>query len=459
MPTLSASDYTTFVKAQASALAYANGRVPNTIQTSSQPYPNQSVLNATLLASQASYVAATPGTVKTVLPVITAVSTNTVTAARTDILSAATADVVTAATGSSSAKTFTYTTSVSHGLVVGDLISITGLSAVTLTSVNVTNLAVTSVPSPTTFVIFVTAGAQDGTITTQSGRLNIGNLATPTAYYTSSVPHGLSVGTSVTISGFTTLGNVTSKTVTRVIDSTRFAIANNGIASGVGTGTGSITGLVYYTTSVPHGLVTGQTGITITDITTFTAATLTVANVGSTTNFALASSTPGTAVTGQTGRIAGFVYYTTAAGHLQTANIPFTTYMIVGLTTTPAFNISDFTITSVPDGTTFIVANAATGTAITGQSGYFERTTRRVPRTVILGNARIRPYDGMGPVNNPKSLSTVAQSGTLSSAKFQQRGGLPLTAPKGTNTYAPMPQLARVDTKATGAYPSVRQPV
>jgi len=73
--------------------------------------------------------------------------------------------------------------------------------------------------------------------------------------------------------------------------------------------------------------------------------------------------------------------------------------------------------------------------------------------------ARVRPYNGKGPVNQPKSLSTVAQSGTLSSAKFQQTGGLPLTAPKGTNTYAPVPQIARVDTKATGAYKSVRQPV
>jgi hypothetical protein len=67
---------------------------------------------------------------------------------------------------------------------------------------------------------------------------------------------------------------------------------------------------------------------------------------------------------------------------------------------------------------------------------------------------RVRPYDGMGPVNNPNSLSAVAQSGTLSSAKFQQTGGLPLTAPKGSGVYAPVPQLARVNTRATGAYAS-----
>ncbi len=82
-------------------------------------------------------------------------------------------------------------------------------------------------------------------------------------------------------------------------------------------------------------------------------------------------------------------------------------------------------------------------------------TPRNSTLRVVNGQIQsVRPYDGIGRVNQPKSLSTVAQSGTLSSSKFQQRGGLPLTAPKGTNTYAPVPQLARVDTKATGAYAS-----
>jgi hypothetical protein len=75
--------------------------------------------------------------------------------------------------------------------------------------------------------------------------------------------------------------------------------------------------------------------------------------------------------------------------------------------------------------------------------------------------ARVRPYNGMGPVNKPKSLSTVhnSTSTTQSSGKFQQTGGLPLTAAKSDGVYAPVPHLARVDTKATGAYKSVRQPV
>jgi len=63
---------------------------------------------------------------------------------------------------------------------------------------------------------------------------------------------------------------------------------------------------------------------------------------------------------------------------------------------------------------------------------------------------RVRPFEGVGYVNQPKNLSAISQSGTLSSAKFQQVGGLPLTAPKSSGVYAPMRQLARVDTKVTG---------
>lgn len=71
---------------------------------------------------------------------------------------------------------------------------------------------------------------------------------------------------------------------------------------------------------------------------------------------------------------------------------------------------------------------------------------------------RVLPYNGKGPVNQPKSLSTVTRSGTLSSGKTQQVGGLPLIGAKGDGVYAPVAHLARVDTKATGAYKSVRQP-
>jgi len=71
MPNISASDYTAFVKAQAASLAYQNGKIPNKIQTSAQPYPIQSALNAQLLASQAAAVITpTKSTVKAVNGVV-----------------------------------------------------------------------------------------------------------------------------------------------------------------------------------------------------------------------------------------------------------------------------------------------------------------------------------------------------------------------------------------------------
>lgn len=60
MPTLSASDYTTFIKLKAANAAYQNGNIPKQIQRTYQPYPTISIMNAQLFASQAS-LAVTPG--------------------------------------------------------------------------------------------------------------------------------------------------------------------------------------------------------------------------------------------------------------------------------------------------------------------------------------------------------------------------------------------------------------
>ena len=73
---------------------------------------------------------------------------------------------------------------------------------------------------------------------------------------------------------------------------------------------------------------------------------------------------------------------------------------------------------------------------------------------IVLTNGvlqRVRPYAGKGNVNNPDALSTVSGS-AFGSSKFQQNGGLPLTGAKGSGAYDPPKHLARVDTKATGAY-------
>ena len=310
MPTLSASDYTSFIKAQAASQAYRNGAVPIPIQTRDQPFLNQSTLNAQLLTSQAAYV---------LTPSKPIVYTITVTDASSSIITGI--EVLLDESGNSIVE---YSTSVPHGLITGDIISITGIVGFN-PALNIINSAITTT-SPTSF------------------RYSL----------------GFSYGSS-------------------------------------------------------EGIVTPVTA-----------------------------------------RIVGFVYYTTATAHgIQTTEQKLT---ITGLSTS-AFNLNLEIFSKIPSSTVFAIATSATGTTVTGASGLLTVARFPNPNATILGNARIRPYDGVGYVNNPKSLVTLSQSGTLSSGKTQQLGGLPTTAPKGSGTYAPTPQLARVDTKATGAYKAVRSPV
>jgi hypothetical protein len=310
MPTLSASDYTTFIKAQAASQAYRNGAIPIPIQTRAQPFLNQSILNAQLLTSQAAYVVAPSKIVVERVPT-----------------------------------------------------TISAASATTLTG----------------------AASSDG-----------GTTVT----YTSSVAHGLTAGMVVTISGFT--GGTT----------VNFNLANQ--------------------TVIANGL---------------TATVFKVEN----------TATGTTTTTSTTGRINGYVYYTTAAAH----NLPVTNTQNITITglSTSAFNLTLVNVALAPSSTVFAVANSATGSAVTGASGVINVTRYPNRDSTIIGNARVLPYSGYGNVNNPKSLVTLTQSGTLSSSKTQQTGGLPTTAPKWSGVYAPTPQLARVDTKATGAYKAVRSPV
>ena len=56
MPTLSASDYTQFLKYKAAAVAYQNGTAPRRIQTTDQIVPTPSMLNTIIRTSQASLV-------------------------------------------------------------------------------------------------------------------------------------------------------------------------------------------------------------------------------------------------------------------------------------------------------------------------------------------------------------------------------------------------------------------
>jgi hypothetical protein len=56
MPTLSASDYTNYLKYKTAAVAYTSGNAPRAIQTVDQAAPTMNVINSIVKTSQAAYV-------------------------------------------------------------------------------------------------------------------------------------------------------------------------------------------------------------------------------------------------------------------------------------------------------------------------------------------------------------------------------------------------------------------
>ena len=352
MPTLSASEYTQYLKFKA---ATATPIRPG-IQTRDNVALSQSIINANLLTSQAAFVT-TPSTIQvaTSAGVVTAASRTTVTAARTNVLSAA----------------------------VGN-----------------------------------------GTIIT----------------YTSSQPHGLSNGTLITVTGFGgfAAANVTDAAVTVTAgDTFTVAVASTGTA----TGTGSITGRVYYTTSVANGLLAGDV-ITVSGLTTFNAASATVLAVPSATTFVLSSATVGTAETGATGSIAGLVYYTTNPAH--GLSVTDRQVSISGLSTA-AFNLSLAPVYRVASSTVFLLASTATGTAVTGATGVLTATTQTNATTTITGNARVQPVQVVqtrATATAKATLSFPGMSGALGSSRVQRPGGLPTGFKNSQSTYTRLPQSA-----------------
>jgi hypothetical protein len=356
MPTLSASEYTQYLKFKASAAS----AIRPAIQTRDNVSLSQSLINAQLLASQAAFVT-TPATTTTSTrsALVTDATSTPVTEAKTNILSAATAD---------------------------------------------------------------------GTKIT----------------YTSSIPHGLTSGSTYTVSGFTgdLLPTPNRAGVVTVVSPTSFTIPATGAASGTATGTGSITGRVYYTTSLDTGLLAGDV-ISITGVTTFTAASATVLSVDTgTLTFALGSATTGTAVTGQTGTITGFVYYTTSVGHGVVSG---STITISGLTGTTAFNVSLGTVYRAPSSTLFSVQSGSTGTAITGKTGALTVTTYANTNMAVTNLSRVVGPQVVQTRSNPDARSTVSYAGTsgaLGSSRVQRPGGLPAGFKSSTNTYTRLPQQA-----------------
>lgn len=357
MPTLSASDYTQYLKFRAAAAS----PIRPAIQTRDNATLSQSVLNANILASQAALVV-TPQTSQTttISAVVTDVSTKTVTEARTNIIQSA--------VGGS--NVILYTTSEPHGIIIGSSPSI------------------------------VISGLAQNTLSVD--------------------PNGTKT---VLITGAST-----------------FTFASTGV-SGSSTGTGSIQGRVYYTTSPAHGLVTGDT-VTITGLSTFNVTSKTVLAATSATKFAVSDTTTGTAETGQAGTIGGIVYYTTNAAHGLLAGT--NNVSIRGITGTTAFNLQLSPIYRVPSTTVFAIQSSVTGDTVTSQSGSVSYTFFGNTTTAITGTARVmaRPPNN---VNNPNALSTLGYAGTsgaLSSSRVQQPGGLPTGFKNSQGTYTRLPQNA-----------------
>lgn len=284
MPTLSASEYTQYLKFKASA----GSAIRPAIQTRDNVSLSQSLINAQLLASQAAFTTTPPTTSTTTLTAtVSAVSTTTVTAAQTNILSAAVGD----------GTIITYTSSQPHGLSNGTLVTITGFNVFTAANVTATAVTVTGASS------FTVAVAATGTAT---GTGSITNRV----YYTTSVAHGLVAGDVISITGITTF-TASNLTVVSAPSTTTFALTSATTGTAVSGATGSITGIVYYTTSAATGLNAGTKNVTITGLTTTPAYNLpivTIFRTPSATVFSVLNSATGTAITSQTGRIDVTVY-------------------------------------------------------------------------------------------------------------------------------------------------------
>ena len=284
MPTLSASEYTQYLKFKASA----GSAIRPAIQTRDNVSVSQSLINAQLLASQAAFTTTPPTIATTTLTAtVSAVSTTTVTAAQTNILSAAVGN----------GTIITYTSSQPHGLSNGTLVTITGFTVFTAANVTATAVTVTGASS------FTVAVAATGTAT---GTGSITNRV----YYTTSVAHGLVAGDVISITGITTF-TASNLTVVSAPSATTFALTSATTGTAVSGATGSITGIVYYTTSAATGLNAGTKNVTITGLTTTPAYNLpivTIFRTPSATVFSVLNGATGTAITGQTGRIDVTVY-------------------------------------------------------------------------------------------------------------------------------------------------------
>ncbi len=218
MPTLSASDYTQYLKFKAASVS----PIAPAIQTRDNVAVSQSLINANVLASQAAL--ATTQSVATKMTVTT----------NPAIVTGALANVITSVANSSSK--FLYTTSQAHGLVVGDIVTIRGLTPGTGTDPNVTNGVVSLLGTANEFYV----DGASGIVGTGPGRI-VGRV-----YYTTDVAHGLTVGNLASVSGISTF-TAAEAPVLKAPTSTTFVLSSTTTGTTVTGASGVLTTTVYTT--------------------------------------------------------------------------------------------------------------------------------------------------------------------------------------------------------------------
>lgn len=359
MPTLSASEYTQYLKFKASAAS----AIRPAIQTRDNVSLSQSLINAQLLASQAAFVTTPASTVVSRLnATVSAVSTTTVTTARTDIITSAGAGT----------NVIIYICSQPHGLSTGDLVTISGMDQGSLT-----------------------------------------------------VDPNQSIATAVV----------------RVSD-TEFSIASSGVTGTAGGAPGSLGGRVYYTTSVANGLVAGDV-ISVTGITTFTASGATVLAAPSATTFVLSSATTGTRVEFESGSITGLVYYTTGSAHGILAGTPYVTITgLTGTTAYNQFMATVYrspssTVFIVQSSATGTAITSQTG--VIDVTTYANRTMAVTNLARVQGQQVVQTRSNP---DARATLSFAGTSGALGSSPVQRPGGLPTGFKNSQGSYTRLPQSA-----------------
>ena len=143
--------------------------------------------------------------------VVSAVATQSYTAGGTATVAVSnTTATVTAAAQTASTSIMTYTTSAAHGFIVGQTITITGLSGTNAALANLSNIAIATVPSNTTFTASVPFSTSAVALTSQTGTATSFNALYSYVYSTNA--QIFAATQLVSVSGLSTLGYNASAT-------------------------------------------------------------------------------------------------------------------------------------------------------------------------------------------------------------------------------------------------------